>query len=114
MPSGLLIGDDVSQMSADIGRRIGPAGDDAGGGEGGAWSQQGRGKRSTSTDVNNGSYNITAIVAKTKKSLHRKSLNVVVSGLAEQNSEGGDEALFMGICKDYLKWVPTVISCKRL
>jgi len=63
--------------------------------------------------MSNSGYNITAIVAKTVKTLQRKRQNVVVSGLAEKNSVEGDMELFVDICKNLLKLTPAVTSCKR-
>ena len=57
---------------------------------------------------------ITTLIEKTVKSLNRKKLNVVASGLAEKGSEKEDLTLFSSLCTNFLKITPRAVRCTRL
>ena len=57
---------------------------------------------------------IVAIVAKTGKSINRKKLNVIVSGLVETGQANEDATLFSNLCDNFFNLCPSVVNCTRL
>jgi hypothetical protein len=60
------------------------------------------------------SIQLQTIIAKTVKSINKKKLNIVVSGLREGNNESDDRAAMVDICQSYLSIDPNITRCLRV